>query len=57
VEELVALVSALVERGVHNADLVAEMSRELGLSRVRRVTRERLDKAADLTVGRGENPG
>ncbi|MFZ0257279.1 MAG: DUF3320 domain-containing protein, partial [Gammaproteobacteria bacterium] len=51
-EELVALAAILIDRGVRDADLVAKMGHELGLSRVRRVTRERLDRAADLAVGR-----
>jgi hypothetical protein len=57
IEELVALASTLVGRGIHDVDLVTEMGRELGLSRVRRVTRERLDKAADLAVGRSKDLG
>ena len=52
IEELVVLASALVDRGIHDADLVVEMGRELGLSKLRRVTRERLDKVANLAVGR-----
>ena len=51
-EELVALAAILMDRGVRDADLVTKMGHELGLSRVRRVTRERLDHAADLAVGR-----